>query len=253
MKILVRFMLMVFASLFVQLSASAQTTQSNTWSASAGTVIMSEYYGTIFGGTFYEGPMSFTDITFSRENVLGTFSITPTIGRKLDRVNTFNIDGGDEEILAVSQTAHAGPVLLYGSVYHDAVTDLNEIKGDFLAQTLRVDLPLGIVQPYIQAFHYFKYDGGLDDDGWIGYAGLIRDQELAGLKFNFDYRLGINGGALGGKTGVEYHRLTVGLPISFGQWTVTPAVVGQLEASSHDQTWVTEDKLMATVSVRYRF
>lgn len=99
---------------------------------------MSKYYGTIFGGTFYNGPMSFSDVTAVRNNRFGQFLFNVAIGQKLDRLDTYNEDGGNEYDIGLNQTFKFGnkkfPVLADFGVTYLAVYDLRELKDDFLVR-----------------------------------------------------------------------------------------------------------------------
>lgn len=240
------------------------------WQFSVGTVLMSTYYGTIFGGNFYDGPMSFTDFNAAKPNGLGVFNVNVAIGQKLNRITEFNMDGGNEYDLAVSQIFTFGPkafpMKLEVGLSYLAIYDLNLLKNDAFSETVRFDLPIladransPIVQPYAQVYHYHDV-GGMRNQGWIGYVGLIRDQPLGfklfeaekNLVLNWDYRLGLNGGVYGSRAGVEYHRISVSLPVSYGKWTFTPSIIGQFPGGA-DQRYVKEKEVFGTLSVRRGF
>ena len=158
----------------------------NNWSYGAGTILMSRYYGTIFGGTFYEGPMSFTDFEAIHKNQFGNFTMVALVGQKLDRLNKFNRDGGNEYDVGVDQTFALGskayPVLVDVGAMYLAVHDLRLIQNDDFDETIRLDFPIRadladgpLFQPYVQAFHYHTIGDGFQNKGWIGYVGLIRN------------------------------------------------------------------------------
>jgi hypothetical protein len=230
------------------------------WRISAGTILMSKYYGTIFGGTFYNGPMSFTDIRFSKDNKLGTFSLDLSAGQKLDRLDTFNVDGGNEYDVLLNQSMKLGPAVVTFGLSYLAIYDLNEIENDVFSQDVRVDLPIKFgaesvaFTPYLQIYHYNEI-GGLSDKGCIGYCGMYRDQPLGFSLFsknatlNIDYRMGMNFGVYDSQQGIEYHRLAVSLPISIGKWSITPSIIGQIPGSS-DQTYVHTEEVFGTISIR---
>jgi hypothetical protein len=52
----------------------------NQWSYALSELLMSKYYGCIFGGTFYPGPMSFTDIMASRRDAFGSLTFDLSLG-----------------------------------------------------------------------------------------------------------------------------------------------------------------------------
>lgn len=239
------------------------------WSFSAGALFMSKYYGTIFGGTFYDGPMSFWDITGIRKNSLGNFIACVSIGQKLDRLNTFNRDGGTEYDFQVDQTFKLGtekfPVLVDVGATYLILTDIGHMADDALSETVRLDFPLfanhtngPILQPYVQIYHYNTVGSGFRDEGFLGYFGLIRDQKLGfelfgnELKLNIDYRCGINFAVYHSHAGIEYHRLALSLPIKKGGWTITPSIIGQTPGGS-GMTYVSKNEVFGTLSIRYSF
>lgn len=240
------------------------TAAASDWSYSAGTIIMSRYYGTIFGGVFYDGPMSFTDVGISYKNSLGRLTYVAMAGQKLDRLGTYNHDGGNEYDTGLDQSFRLGskayPVLVDVGMMYLFTHDLSTTKGDAFDETIRVDFPIRadlasgpIIQPYFQEYHYHVVGNEMKDAGWIGYAGLIRDQSISPtLKLNFDYRMGINSGVYESHSGIEFHRLAVSLPIPVGRWTLTPSLIGQLHGGDH-QTYVTNDSLFYTLSLRRSF
>lgn len=252
-------------------SLTAQTNTNSPLSYNAGVILMSKYYGTIFGGTFYNGPMSFWDANAVYKNRFGDFTATIMAGQKLDRLNTYNVDGGTEYDAGFDQTFTFGgpkyPIKLDVGCLYLFVTDLGKTHDDFFDETIRIDFPIRadrkdgpLVQPYYQIFHYHYVGDGLKDGGWISYAGLIRDQKLGlhlfgnELKLRFDYRMGINLGVLGSKPGIEYHRWSLSLPITKGKWTFTPEVLAQIPGG-RNQTWVTEknENFYGNLSIRYNF
>ena len=253
---------------FAQMALSQTNTPVPLFSGEFGTILMSRYYGTIFGGTFYNGPMSFTDIALKWNNGLlkGAMIIDLSAGQKLDRLNSYNADGGNEYDIALDQTMRFGgekyPILVDIGTTYLALHNLRLLRDDAWSQTARLDFPIRadlpggpIVQPYLQAYHYNTL-GGMRDEGWIGYVGLIRDQRLntklfgSDLVLNVDYRLGINAGVYGSQKGVEYHRLALSLPIHWKKWTITPSVIGQTPGGD-DRTYVHKSEIFGTLSVRH--
>jgi hypothetical protein len=239
------------------------------YSFNAGTILMSKYYGTIFGGTFYDGPMSFTDVNAVFKNRYGSMTATVMAGQKLDRLDTYNRDGGNEYDAGVSQSFRMGssrfPILLDAGVLYLALYELERTHDDAFDETIRLDFPLfadrtggAIAQPYIQAFHYHMVGNGMEDKGFIGYAGLIRNQPLGfklfkkDLSLTLDYRMGLNAGVYDSRAGIEYFRLEVSLPFAWKKWTVTPAVIGQLQGGPH-QTYVSKNEMFTTLSIRRSF
>lgn len=248
---------------------SITTNTPSNWSFSAGTLLMTTYYGTIFGGNFYDGPLVFADITANWKNRFGVLVPTIMAGQKLDRLNTYNADGGNEYDIGVDQIFTFGtkayPIIVDVGIMYLAVTDLTQLRDDFFDETIRVDLPIRadrpdgpIITPYAQIYHYHTMGNDMQDQGWIGYFGLIRDQKLGielfgeELKLNIDYRCGVNFGVLNSDVGIEYNRLALSLPIKYGKWTFTPSVIGQLQGDS-DQTWVKKNEVFGTLSIRYSF
>ncbi len=270
MKKMIAVLALVLA-VFGSISAHADLTNTNApnWSYNAGTILMSKYYGTIFGGTFYDGPMSFTDVNAVRQNRFGNLTFSLMLGQKLDRLRNYNKDGGNEYDAGFDQSFTLGtkayPILVDVGVLYLAVYDLNKSHDDAFDETIRLDFPIRadlpggpLFQPYVQAYHFHMVGDGLQEVGWIGFAGLIRNQSLGcslfgnELKLNIDYRMGVNGGVYESRSGIEYHRLSIGLPIQYGKWSFTPSVIGQLKGGS-DQTYVHENELFYTLSVRYSF
>lgn len=224
-------------------------TETNKWSFTGSALFMSRYYGTIFGGIFYDGPMYWWDVIGAREDRIGRLTLDLSIGQKMDRLNRFNADGGNEYDFTVTYTfkpigPKRFPVIFEVSTCFLALVPLQTIKDDAWSKSVRVDFPIladrkegSLFQPYFQAYHYNAI-GGLGDKGWFLYAGAFRDQPLHcslfgnPLKLNLDYRTGYCVQAYGGKSGLEYHRLTLSLPIHKGKWTFVPAVIGQIPNSS---------------------
>lgn len=240
----------------------------SSWGYQIGTVFMSEYYGTIFGGVFYKGPMSFTDVVASYKDGLGTLTLDLSVGQKLSHMGEFNVDLGNEYDLTIGHSFGLGtakfPVQLYVGSTYLAVYDLENVADDFVSQTVRLDFPIladresgPLFQPYAQIYHY-NHIGGFRNEGWIWYAGLIRDQKLgyklfnSDLVLNIDYRMGLNAGVLNSHVGIEYHRLAFSLPVRIGKWTLTPQVLGQIPGGP-DQTYVHKKQIFGTFSVSRSF
>jgi hypothetical protein len=239
------------------------------WSYSGGTILMSKYYGTIFGGTFYPGPMSFTDFNAVRKNRFGNFTLTGMVGQKLDHLDTYNVDGGNEYDIGFSQTFTFGsaryPVLVDAGALYLFLYDLEQTKGDAFDEAVRFDFPIRadrksgpLFQPYYQLFHYHTVGSQMKSEGLISYAGVIRDQSIGiklfgnELKLNFDYRMGINMGVYDSEPGIEYHRLSVSLPVVINKWCICPSLIGQLQGGPH-QTYVHKNEIFYTLSVRRSF
>jgi hypothetical protein len=244
-----------------------RASETNNWSFSMSTILMSKYYGTIFGGTFYDGPMSFTDLVASRKNAFGNLTVDLSIGQKLDRLNTYNRDGGNEYDLTIDQTFKFGskryPVLIDVGVVYLALYDLKDWGDDAFSEYLRMDFPicadreLPLFQPYAQVYHYHVVDG-FRDKGWIGYAGIIRSQDLRlklfenKLALDIDYRLGVSGGTYDSHKGIEYHRFTFSLPVKNGSWTFVPSVIAQFQGGP-DQTFVKRNEVFGSLFIRKQF
>jgi hypothetical protein len=247
--------------------ATNQVTQ--TWNFAVSEFLMSWYYGTFFGGTFYPGPMSFTDFIGSRKNSLGTFTVDFAIGQKLDRLNKFNRDGGNEYDLTLDQSLRFGseayPVKVDVGVCYLMLTPLEKFGNDAFDEFVRIDLPIQadrkdgpLFTPYAELFHYHRVSD-FSSDGWFWFAGVFRDQKLGFDIFkkpatlNIDYRMGASAGVYGSTVGVEYHRLSLGIPIRPGKgWTIVPTVIGQIPGGSH-QTYVTKNEVFATLLLRKDF
>jgi hypothetical protein len=238
------------------------------WSYWTSTFLMSKYYGTYFGGTFYDGPMSFTDFVASRKNHLGAFTVDLSIGQKLDRINQFNKDGGNEYDLTASQTFSFGtkryPVNCEVGLCYLALHPLENWGDDALSIILRVNVPIRADRPegafcevYAHAYDY-RRSGNMRDDGWFVYGGVFRDQKLGctlfgkELALNIDYRVGASAGVYNSEPGVEYHRVSLSLPISKGKWTFIPSIVGQLPGASH-QTYVHDPEVFGSLFIKRSF
>lgn len=241
------------------------------WSGSASVIIMSKYYGTIFGGTFYEGPMTFSDLVISHKDKAGVLTFDLSIGQKLDRLNQYNRDGGNEYDLTVDHTLTLGSgchqLILDGGVCFLALHDLKKLHDDAFEEFLRVDVPIRIdpkserplIQAYVEPFHYHRMGDGMHNEGWWLYWGAFRDQSLGcklfgkPLVLNVDYRMGVSAGAYNSRSGIEYHRLALSLPVSLGNhWTITPSLIGQLQGGPH-QTFVHNDEPFGTLFIKYAF
>lgn len=227
----------------------AVTNQPSPWGYSASVLLTSEYYGSIFGGIFYPGPMSWTDLVASRKDKVGALTFDLSIGQKLDRINQFNRDGGNEYDFTVDHSFSLGSkpwqVLGDAGVCYLALHDLGRIKDDCLEEFVRLDFPVGndktgspIIQPYMEAFHFHDVGDGLHNEGWWTYGGAFRNQPLGckvfdnELKLNIDFRVGASAGAYGSKTGIEYYRIAFTLPFAKGKWTVAPSLIFQTPGSS---------------------
>ncbi len=239
------------------------------WHYAISEILMSKYYGTIFGGTFYPGPMSFGDVSASHKSLSGSVTFDLAIGQKLDRIDQFNRDGGNEYDLTIDQTLRFGskayPILVDLSLCYLALKDLKDASNDAFDESVRFDFPIRadlpsgpIIQPYFQVYHYHMVGDGLRNEGWIGYCGLIRDQHLGAKLFgsdlilNLDYRMGVNGGVYGSRSGIEYHRLAVSLPIHWKKWTFVPSIIGQTPGGS-ERTYVHKSEVFGTLFIRRDF
>ncbi len=228
------------------------------WGYSMSTLLMSEYYGTIFGGIFYNGPMSFTDFVASHQDSAGFLSFDLSVGQKLDRLNRYNADGGNEYDFTVDHTLTLGSkpwqVLADVGVCYLAVYDLGKIKDDVFEEFVLLKFPLlpnaagnPLVVPYAEAFHYNDCVDGFHNRGWWTYGGLYRDQSLGcklfgnELKLNVDFRVGASAGAYGSKTGIEYYRIAFALPISKGKWTISPSLILQMPGGPN-RSYVHDDE-----------
>ena len=248
------------------------------WGYSFSQWIGSKYFGTIFGGTFYPGPMTFTDGAASRQNHFGSFigsqggalTFDLSIGQKLDRLNQYNRDGGNEYDMTIDQTFKFGTnsfqVLADAGVCYLAIHDLNRSTDDAFEEFVRLDFPVmanrpggPICQFYTEAFHYHKVGNGLQNEGWITYHGIIRNQGL-GLKLFgqelvlvIDYRIGVNAGVYGSRAGVEYHRLGFTAPYNLGKgWPI--ALSGVLQTpGAPDRTYVHKSEIFGTSFLKYSF
>jgi hypothetical protein len=249
-----------------QTPGAATNNPPSPWGFSVSELLMSKYYGTIFGGTFYPGPMSFTDFIASRKNAAGVMTFDLSIGQKLDRLDTYNHDGGNEYDFTVDQTFRFGskryPVLVDAGVCYLILFDLKKIGDDALEEFVRIDLPIRadlpdgpLLQPYAEAFHYHMVGDGLRNEGWWTYGGVFRNQKLGCTAFgkelvlNADFRVGASAGAYGSRAGIEYYRLALTLPFHLNEhWTVTPSVTGQLRASAQ-QTYVKKNEVFGTLQI----
>ena len=258
----------LFGCLSVSAAEPQMATPSSQWSQSVSELLMSKYYGSIFGGTFYPGPMSFTDFAASRRNLYGSITFDLSLGQKLNRIRKYNQDGGNEYDFTADQSFQLGskshPVFVDAGVCYLAVNNLRQMKDDAFEEFVRLDLPLGtsvnhepVIQPYVEFFHY-QTVGGFKDNGWFTYGGVFRDQKLGCALFskelvlNVDYRVGVCQGAFSGKVGIEYHRLALSLPIHGKKWTVVPSVIGQITGDSH-QTFVHKDEIFGTLQFKRGF
>jgi len=247
------------------------------WGYSASLLLMSQYYGTIFGGIFYNGPMSFTDVVASRQNkhnslmsdslTLSSMTFDLSIGQKLDRLNKYNADGGNEYDFTIDQSFKFGPksyeILGDAGVCYLALHDLRNVNDDAFEEFVRLDFPIVIgtnspvAQPYVEAFHYHD-SGTFHNEGWWTYGGVFRDQPLGcslfgnELKLNIDFRTGASAGAYGNKTGVEYFRLAFALPVTKGKWTVSPSLILQTP-NGPDRSVVHKDGVYGTLLIKRSF
>ncbi|MBP6858777.1 MAG: hypothetical protein KBC33_03015 [Candidatus Pacebacteria bacterium] len=257
----------VLIALAMLLSVCGMRAEGTNWSYNMSTILMSKYYGTIFGGTFYNGPMSFTDLVASRKNAFGNLTFDFSIGQKLDRLTTYNHDGGNEYDLTVDQTFKFGsekyPVLIDVGAVYLALYNLKDWGDDAFSEYLRVDFPIRgdlerpLFQPYAQVYHYHLIND-FRDKGWIGYAGIIRSQDL-GLKLfgnklalDIDYRLGVSGGTYDSHKGIEYHRFSFSLPVKRGSWTLVPTIIAQFQGGP-DQTFVKKNEVFGSLFIKKEF
>lgn len=232
-----------------------------TWDKTVSTQIMSKYYGDIFADIFYNGPMSFTKISGQRTDPLGATYVDLNVGQKLDRLSSYNKDGGNEYDFDVGRKVvfDTGlPVTADMKVTYLATHNLRRSGDDFISQSLQLsvaDTPF--VQPYIS---FFRFDtlGKTSGSGWFVYGGFTREQKT-GIRFRdkpvtatLDYRLGYSGGVLMRSSGLAYHRLSISLPFEFdNEWTVTPVILGQ--SSGHGQqtgrAFIDQSRFFATITI----
>ncbi len=259
---------LTLTSLIVAEERSVTAVTANPWQYGVSELAMSKYYGSIFGGTFYPGPMSFTDLSASRQNRFGSLTLDLSLGQKLDRLDAYNRDGGNEYDFTVDQTFRFGskshPVLIDAGLCYLTVHDLRKMSDDAFEEFVRLDFPIGadrtdgpIFEPYVEIFHYQKV-GGFLDNGWFMYGGAFRDQKLGcrllgkELVLNIDYRMGVSAGGFSSKSGIEYHRLTLSLPIQGKKWTVVPSLIAQVRGGEH-QTFVHKNEVFETIQFKRAF
>jgi hypothetical protein len=234
--------------------------ESSSWSYAFNHVSMSKYYGSIVGGIFYDGPMSFTDIIATRKDASGSTYIDLSLGQKLDSLS-FDKDGGNEYDLSVGRTFTLGsadfPVAIDYRLTYLAVHHLRAMKDDVVSNALRVDLPkVRFAQPYLVIYRFDKV-GPTSGSGWFAYGGFQRSDQIGAfagkpLILGLEYRLGYSGTVFGTKPGLAYHRLSVSLTAELaGGWKVTPSLVGQTSGNGQPRGYAFEEsaRLFATVNV----
>jgi len=230
-------LLITIAMTAIAASASDKVSSvDRTWNYSFNHISMSQYYGSIVGGIFYDGPMSFTDIIAKREDLFGTTYVDVSIGQKLDHVRSFNKDGGNEYNLMLGRTLalDSGDIKLnfdYCLTYL-AVHNLGHLKDDVVSNNIRIDVTNTLfVQPYLVIYR-FDTVGKTPGSGWFVYGGVQRKFEIANVNdkpitLGLEYRAGYSGTLFGTERGLAYHRLSVSLTAEVGEWTITPTVIGQ--------------------------
>jgi hypothetical protein len=228
------------------------------WGYSLSELIQSEYYGTIFGGIFYAGPMSWTDLVASHHDKYGSLTFDLSIGQKLDRLDRYNGDGGNEYDFTIDHTLNIDigsyQVKADAGVCYLALYDLRDASNDAFEEFCRLDFPIGtnhcggaFIQPYAEVFHYHEVGYGFHNKGWWTYGGAFRNQPLGitvfgnELNLNIDFRIGASAGAYSSKTGIEYYRLAFALPIVKGNWMVSPSIIFQIPGGS-GRTFVHNDE-----------
>lgn len=237
----------------------------SSWKFGVSLWLASDYYGTIFGGIFYNGPMSFWDVFGSCSNALGTATIDLSLGQKLDHLDTYNVDGGNEYDLTIDQTFKIGPFLGDAGICYLALFDLRNMKDDVFEEFVQIDLPIKsksgkvIVQPYYKIFHYHVMGNGMEDKGWFMYMGVVRNQKLGfdilskPAVLNIDYRCGASAGAFDSSPGIEYHRLALTLPIQLSKHlVVSPSVIGQTTGDG-GQTYVRHCDAFYSLTLKWLF
>lgn len=239
---------------------SVSRAKDDSWKYSASTLLMSQYYGTMVGGIFYPGAMSFTDVVASRGNSIGTVRFDLSVGQKLDKFE-WDKDGGSEIDFTVGQATRFGPVNVDASFCYLALYDLNKIKGDCVSSTVRFDVPtVKPIQPYLIVTR-FDLVGSVPGSGTLIYGGFIRNQPIgvtmhgSELSVSIEYRTAWSMDKLfGTKEGVDYHRLSVSLPMTVYGWTVTPTVVGQVKGSQpKGYAFVDKARVFATLAIAKGF
>jgi len=235
------------------------------WSYRVSELVMSKYFGTIFGGTFYPGPMSFGDFAASHKDRYGQLTFDVSIGQKLDRLDKSNADGGNEYDFTVDHTLKLGPFNIDAGACYLAVHKLQLLRDDFFEEFGRVDYPIKLndkamlVDVYAEAFHYHVLAGGLRNKGFITYGGIIRDQSLGfrwlgnDAMLEFEYRMCGNAGVLGSKEGIEYHRFSVMAPFHWGKWTVAPTGYFQTPGGLARTYVHSKSEAFGTIAVSHSF
>ena len=211
-----------------------------TWNYSTSTIVMSRYYGSIVGGIFYPGTMSFTDFAARKNDADGSTGFDLSLGQKLDR-SSYNRDSGNEYDFTVDRMETFGsadfPVKIDLGVCYLAVHDLRQIKDDFLSPYVRLDLPkVRFIQPYVTVYRFDRVGNSPEDSGWFFYGGFIRSQPLGislhgvPLSLTLDYRLGYSEKLFGTEPGLSYERVGISLPLAVARsWTITPTVIEQFK------------------------
>lgn len=243
-------------------AGSSVVTTTSPWEYSASTLVMSKYYGTIVGGIFYDGPMSFTDLVATRKDASGSTRFDLSIGQKLDRLSSYNKDGGNEYDVILGRTQKFGssetPIFVVdASVTYLALTDMKAAKDDVFSSAIRIDAPqVEMVQPYVVVTR-FDFVGDVGDPGTFVYAGLMRNQPVGASTLTIDYRIGYSlNGLFGADRGLAYHRLSLSLPIDLGDgWTVIPSVIGQIKGNGQrpGHAFVDRARLFATLAIAKSF
>jgi hypothetical protein len=235
------------------------------WETTLSTTLMTRYYGTIVGGIFYSGPMSFTTLGTAREDLLGSTRFAFTVGRKLDSFRHDSRDGGHENGISFNRrlSKSSFPVNVDIGFVYQMLGRLNRSADDVLQSYAKVAFTrVPGIEPYVQFCQFNRVGQSSIDPGWFLYGGFIRSQDT-GIKLGekkkliamFDFRTGYSDNVFGAERGWAYHRLSVSLPFQFDKWDIIPCVVGQIPAGgqSHDRAFARENRAFGELTVARRF
>jgi hypothetical protein len=264
--------LVAFVSPICEVRAEDNNTPSQySWSVNA--LFMSKYYGSIVGGIFYDGPMSFTGLTLTRKDAHDTVfgrdganRASVTIGQKLDD-SSFDVDSGNEYDFAIGRSATLGPEEF--PIQYDAgitflvVHPLGHLNNDVLNPAVTLSLPkMPLVVPYVTVYQFEILNG--NGSGTFLAAGIRRSQELSWLKvcgnpvvITGEYRFGwaLTDGLFGSGEGPAYHRLIGSATAKLSKHlSTTFALTGQASAGGQgERAFADRTRVFAEGSLRWDF
>lgn len=255
-----------YLSLLVFLS-SVCIAQNDKYDYTLTTTVLSQYYGSIIGGIFYDRPLVFSDLNVARNDQKGSSYVNFWFARPITH-KQYNVDGGDEydltvgRILLLGKTGSVPKAILNLSGTYLAIHPLGHFNGHVWTAQGRVDFPsVPVVQPYVQYYHFGTTGVTSPPAGEFVYAGVTRNQKTRfaigdrKISVAIDYRFGFSGGALGTDIGPSYNRMSVGLVLPITEKiSIIPTAIGQVPFKRHDPLKVLGDHSRGfyTLSVVYK-